>query len=408
MKSRRKFLKTTLKSSATTIWGMPVVFGENLPLWIDPIGLTLPDPSLPTGKDPQMLVLTDKPWNIETPAHLLDDAVTPKERMFVRNNGLVPDKLDASTWALTIDGESVTAPQTFTLKDLKSRFKHYTYKITLECAGNGRSEYTPPTPGNQWSVGAVSCAAWTGVRLRDVLHAVGIKDNAVYIGYYGKDLHLSGDPSKSPISRGVPIAKAMEDETLLAFQMNSEDIPLLHGFPLRLIVGGYPASVSGKWLYRISVRNKVHDGEKMLNGDYRMPKNNIAPGEKVPDSETSIIGSMPVKSIITYPKTGALLTKTREIEVRGHAWAGEDEVTSVYISIDFGATWQPCELKAAANRYAWQHWRHKLLFEQKGYYEVWVRATDNRGKSQPMVSPGWNPKGYLNNACHRIAVKVNT
>jgi len=153
------------------------------------------------------------------------------------------------------EGESVKQTKTYSLAELKSKFQHYSYQLVIECGGNGRKEFDPPTQGNQWDIGAVYCAKWTGVRLKDVLNEVGIKPNAVYIGYHAIDVHLSGDLNKEPISRGMPIAKAMQEETLLAFQMNDQDIPLVHGHPLRLVAGGYPASVSGKWLQKISVRD---------------------------------------------------------------------------------------------------------------------------------------------------------
>lgn len=353
-----------------------------------------------------MVVLNDKPWNIEAQAHLLDDAVTPNSSMFIRNNGKIPAKIDVNNWTLTIDGESVTNKKTYTLEELKSKFKHHTYQLTLECGGNGRSEFDPPAKGNQWTVGAVHCANWTGVRLKDVLNDAGIKSDAVYIGYHATDLHLSGDPGKEPISRGCPMSKAMQDETLLAFQMNGEDIPLAHGYPLRLVAGGWPASVSGKWINRISIRNKIHDGPKMTGTAYRVPCKTVAPGEKVKDEDMCIIESMPVKSLITYPKTGAIIKDKKTLTIRGHAWAGELEVSKMEVSIDFGATWKTCTIQRPANRLAWQHFSAEVAFPQEGYYEVWAKATDSKGVSQPMLVPGWNPKGYLNNACHRIAVKV--
>ena len=236
---------------------------------------------------------------------------------------------------------------------------------------------------------------------------VGIKNDAVYIGYHGADIHLSRAANKESISRGVPIAKAMQDETLIAFQMNGKDIPLAHGYPLRLVAGGWPASVSGKWLKGISVRNKVHDGEKMEGSSYKVPCNTVAPGDKVKYEDMCIIESMPVKSLITYPKTGAVITKSKSLTIRGHAWAGELQVKYVHYSIDFGATWQQCKLESPANRLAWQHFTATIHFPKQGYYEVWAKATDSQGVSQPMVLPGWNPKGYLNNACHRIAIKVS-
>lgn len=353
-----------------------------------------------------MVLLNDKPWNMEARAHLLNDAITPNKYMFIRNNGIVPESIDASNWTLTIDGESVKQEKTYTLSELKSKFKSHTYQLTLECGGNGRSEFDPPAKGNQWTIGAVSCANWTGVRLRDVLEDVGIKSDAVYIGYHGADLHLSRNPNLEPISRGVPMTKALQNETLLAFAMNGEDIPLVHGYPLRLVAGGWPASVSGKWINRISVRNKIHDGEKMGGSSYRVPCETVAPGEKVADENMCIIESMPVKSLITSPKSGAVIEIGANFRIAGHAWAGELAVSQMEFSIDFGSSWQPCSLKRPVNRLAWQRFEATVNFPKKGYYEVWARATDSEGKKQPMVLPGWNPKGYLNNACHRIAVKV--
>jgi len=404
---RRKFIgKTALAAMAGTI-GAEIVFGMKLPIGYTPLGLQDPNPFELFKKDKGMVLLNDKPWNMEAQAHLLDDKITPNKYIFIRNNGLTPEGIDAKKWTLTIDGESVSQKKTFTLADLKSKFKQYTYQLTIECGGNGRSEFNPPAKGNQWTVGAVYCAEWTGVRLRDVLEAAGIKEDAIYIGYHSADEHLSRDPKKEPISRGAPMAKALQDETLLAFKMNGEDIPLVHGYPLRLVAGGWPASVSGKWVQRISIRNKVHDGTKMTGDAYRVPCNPVAPGEKVDEKDMCIIESMPVKSLITYPRTGAMLTEVKKLKIRGHAWAGELEVAKMEYSIDFGATWKACAIEKPVNRLAWQHFSAQVDFPKKGYYEIWSRATDTQGKAQPMLIPGWNPKGYLNNACQRIAIKVS-
>lgn len=404
--SRRKFLSKSAMATLAAIVGSKVVFAENFPNDLEPIGLQDQDPDnkIP-GKSDQLKILNRKPWNAETPPHLLDDEVTPAHLMFVRNNGIPPIEVDVHKWTLTIDGESVEKPMTFSLKQLIDEFDHHSYNLTLECGGNGRSEFNPPAKGNQWGLGGVACTKWTGVRLKDVLNKVGIKDNAVYIGYYGADTHLSGDPDKVVISRGVPIKKALEDETLIAWAMNDQAIPAMNGFPLRLVCGGWPASTSGKWLTRISVRNKEHDGEKMGGQSYRIPKFPVPPGTKVPDDQMKIIESMPVKSIITYPKTGAVIPKGGTFEVRGHAWAGDLKVNKVEISIDFGVTWKNCDLKDPVNRLAWQRWSSQVKLPEFGYYEVWARATDEKGAVQPMVIPGWNPKGYLNNASHRIAVR---
>ena len=404
---RRNFIRKTALTSVGTIIGAEIVFAHVMPEGYVPLAFQDPDPFKMFGKNKEMVVLNDRPWNIEAQAHLLNEKITSNQNMFIRNNGKIPENIDVKNWTITFDGESVKAPKTYTLAELKSKFKQYTYQLTLECGGNGRSEFDPPAKGNQWTVGAVSCATWTGVRLRDVLEDVGIKENAVYIGYHAADVHLSGDLDKEPISRGAPMVKALQDETLLAFKMNGDDIPLAHGYPLRLVAGGWPASVSGKWITGISVRDKVHDGEKMTGSSYKVPCEPVAPGEKVKDEDMCIIESMPVKSLITYPKTGAQIKEGKSLKINGHAWAGELDVIKMEYSIDFGSSWTSCELESPANRLAWQHFSANISFPKKGYYEVWARATDSRNNSQPMVLPGWNPKGYLNNACHRIAVKVN-
>ncbi len=404
--NRRAFISKTALAGFGILIGTKLVHGHLMPEGYVPIVLQSNDPFVVDKKHKDLVVLNDRPWNIETPVHLLDDRVTPADKMFVRNNGNMPMEFDLDKWTLTIDGESVKGKKTYTLKELKSKFKKYSYQLLLECGGNGRAEFSPPTKGNQWTYGGVSCAVWEGARLKDILADVGIKSDAVYIGYYGNDTHLSGSSTKPVISRGVPIEVALNDETLVAWSMNGADIPYSNGFPLRLVVGGWPASVSGKWLNRISVRNKVHDGPKMEAPAYRIPCEPVEPGSNVPDDKMCIMGAQPVKSIITYPKTGAMLKPGQKLNLRGHAWAGDLEVAKVEVSIDYGATWQPTTLEKAANKNAWQHWSATVNLPKKGYYEAWVRATDSKGVSQPMISPAWNPKGYANNACHRIGLKV--
>lgn len=144
----------------------------------------------------------------------------------------------------------------------------------------------------------------------------------------------------------------------------------------------------------------------MLGKAYRTPCKPVAPGTKVADEDMCIIEAMPVKSLITYPQSGTAHTLSSPLEVRGHAWCGSTSVEKVFTSIDFGQTWQQAKLTRPKNRHAWQHFKTTVTFPQAGYYEVWAKAEDANGRAQPMVLPGWNPKGYLNNACHRIAVSV--
>lgn len=406
--SRRGFLRGSGLAAMSAVLGASIPFARYMPAGLIPAALAQDDTPFELPGKSGLIVLNDRPINAETPAHLLDDAVTPAERLFVRNNGVPPalEGLDPDSWTLELAGESCSNPKSLTVSELKSRFSHHTLQLQIECGGNGRSEFYPPARGNQWSTGAIGCPEWTGVRLSDVLDDCGIADDAYYVAYEGADGHLSGDPTKRPISRGVPLHKALEQESLIVWAMNGEPLPPLHGYPLRLLCGGWPASVSGKWLNKILIRNQVHDGEKMTGQSYRVPCKPVAPGTPVADEDMCIIESMPVKSLITYPKSGISLASGDKLEFRGHAWAGDAAVSDVQTSIDFGATWQKARLDKPVNRLAWQRWTASTTFPEDGYYEIWARATDDKGNSQPMVLPGWNPRGYLNNACHRIAVSV--
>ena len=407
--SRRGFLKNSGLAAMSVVVGAAIPFARYMPGGLIPAALAQSDQPFEIPGKSGLVVLNDRPINAETPAHLLDDAVTPASRLFVRNNGVPPATwdIDPVDWTIRIEGEACERPKAMTLREIQSRFKHRTLQLQIECGGNGRSEFYPPAKGNQWTNGAIGCPEWTGVRLADVLEDCGVGDNAVYVAYEAADSHLSGDPTKQPISRGVPLNKALENESMLVWAMNGEPLPELHGYPARLVCSGWPASVSGKWLTRLMIRDRVHDGAKMTGQSYRVPCRSVAPGSVVADADMCIIESMPVKSLITYPKSGLDIGFGEPLALRGHAWAGDSRVSKLFTSIDFGATWQKAKLKAPANRLAWQHWSTTVDFPEPGYYEVWARAVDAKQRSQPVVLPGWNPRGYLNNACHRIAVRVN-
>ena len=398
---RRGFLRGAGLAAMTAAIGAAIPFHRRMPSGFIPLALA-EEAGLIAGKD-GLTILNDRPVNAETPPHLLDDAITPTTRHFIRNNGVPPEAAGAAGWSLTIDG-LVDKPTTFSIAELKAKFDVVELALTLECGGNGRAFFEPPAKGNQWTLGAVACSKWTGVRLADVLAAVGVKESAIYTAHVGADTHLSGDPDKLPISRGVPIAKAMDPANLIAFAQNGQAIHPMNGAPLRLMVPGWPGSCSQKWLRRITLRDVVHDGPKMTGKSYRVPNRPVAPGKKVDKKDFVIIEAMPVKSLITNPQSG-MGSAARTIEVRGHAWAGDRAVNAVDLSIDFGATWTSADLNQPANPAAWQNWRQALTFPQAGYFEVWARATDDHGVMQPHAI-AWNPKGYLNNAMYRVSVTV--
>lgn len=412
--NRRGILKGGALAAMGAAVGGAIPFSGNMPSGLMPAALAQ---GATAGAAPKILkmdgkadlvILGDKPLVAETPEHLLNDDTTPNDKIFVRNNGMVPDAFagDPNSWALTIDGE-VNTPLKLTLGELKQKFKPVTYALQMECGGNGRAAFEPKASGNQWGNGAICNARWTGVRLKDVLQAAGLKPGAVYTGHYGADPHLSGDTSKPALSRGVPIAKAMDDHTIIAFAVNGGPIPNIHGHPLRIIAPGWPGSTSQKWLNRIWIRDKEHDGQGMTGTSYRVPIKPMVPGDKADPKNFRILESMPVRSIITNIANGTeLKAGTRLVGLRGHAWAGEHSVSDVQVSADYGQTWRKAKVAKPANKYAWQTWTAELTLPSEGYYELWVKATDSTGRSQGHAPGHWNPQGYNGNAMHRVAVLV--
>jgi DMSO/TMAO reductase YedYZ molybdopterin-dependent catalytic subunit len=277
---RRGFLGGAGLAAVSAAVGGAIPFASNMPGGLIPAALAQGAPAAPAvakgpqylkfpGKDDKLVLLGDRPLVAETPEHLLDDDTTPTSKFFVRNNGQIPDAAkEPDAWKMTVDGE-VNNKLELTLGELKAKFKPVTQRMVLECGGNGRSFFTPTARGNQWTNGGAGCAEWTGVRLSDVLKAAGVKSSAVFTGHYGSDKSLA-DGSKDALSRGVPIKKAMDGSNLIVFAMNGEPLPNIHGGPVRLVIAGWPGSVSAKWFTRLWVRDKYHDGPGMGATSYRV------------------------------------------------------------------------------------------------------------------------------------------
>ena len=359
------------------------------------------------GKSDKLVVIGERPLVAETPEHLLDDDTTPIDKFYVRNNGQIPEAAkEPDKWKIAIDGE-VNNKLELTLGEIKSKFKPQTRRMVLECGGNGRSFFSPPASGNQWTNGGAGCAEWTGVRLADVLKMAGVKPSGIYTAHYAADLHLSGDASEPTLSRGVRLPKAMDPDSMIVWAMNGQPLPNIHGGPVRLLYPGWAGSASQKWLTRIVIRDKEHDGPGMTGTSYRLTIKPMVPGTKADPKNFKILESMPVRSIITNPGNGAKLAAgTRELKLRGASWAGDLSVRRVDISTDYGMTWQSTKLEKAKNRYDWQRWTGTVKLPSDGYFEIWARATDSRGLMQPHVAPNWNPSGYGGNTMHRVAVLV--
>jgi sulfite oxidase len=423
--NRRGFLGGAGLAAMGAAVGGVIPFGQTMPAGLIPAALaqggsaTAPPAAAPAaapkgpqylqfpGKSDKLVVLGEKPLVAETPESLLDDDTTPTDKFFIRNNGLIPDQAkDADSWTITVFGE-VNNKLELTLGELKSKFSPVTRRMVLECGGNGRSFFTPQARGNQWTNGGVGCAEWTGVRVADVLKAAGLKPSAVFSGHYGSDPHLSGDATKPSLSRGVPLKKLMDENNLIVWAMNGQPLPNIHGFPVRLVVPGWPGSISSKWLTRIWIRDQEHDGPGMGATSYRVAIKPMVPGDKPDEKNFKDLESMPVRSIITNPANGAKLPAgTKEVPLRGAAWAGDHTVKQVDISIDFGASWTHAELGNPKNEYDWQRWTASVKLPSDGYYEIWTRGMDERGIMQPHVAGFWNPQGYGGNPMHRVAVLV--
>ena len=414
---RRGFLGAAGRAAMGAAVGGTIPFADSMPGGLIPAALAQSAPAPAEKKGPQhlnypgksdkLVLLGERPLVAETPEHLLDDDTTPIDKFFVRNNGQIPEAAkEPDKWKIVVDGE-VNKKAEFTLGELKSKFRPVKQRMVLECGGNGRSFFTPQARGNQWTNGGAGCAEWTGVRVADVLRGAGVKPSAVFSGHYGADPHLSGEKGKDAISRGVPIKKLMDPNNLIVWQMNGQPLPLINGGPVRLIVPGWPGSVSAKWLTRIWVRDKVHDGQGMGGTSYRVAIKPMVPGDKPDEKNFRDLESMPVRSIITSPANGAKLAAgAREVKLRGAAWAGDNTVRRVDVSIDFGATWRPATLARPKNPYDWQRWTATVRLPSEGYYEIWTRATDSRGIMQPHIAGSWNPQGYGGNPMHRIAIMV--
>jgi len=416
---RRGFLGGAGLAAMGAAVGGAIPFAANMPGGLIPAAVAQPAAAPPApakkgptylsfpGKSDKLVVIGERPLVAETPEHLLDDDTTPTDKFYIRNNGQIPEQAkEPDKWKITIDGE-VNNKLELTLGELKAKFKPVTRRMVLECGGNGRSFFSPPARGNQWTNGGAGCAEWTGVRVADVLKAAGVKSSAVFSGHYGADPHLSGDSKKDALSRGVPIKKLLDGNNLIVWAMNGQPLTNIHGSPVRLVIPGWPGSVSSKWFTRIWLRDREHDGQGMGQFSYRVAIKPMVPGDKADPKNFKDLESMPVRSLITSPANGTKLPAgTKEIKLRGAAWAGDLTVRQVDVSTDFGATWSRAKLEKPKNKYDWQRWTATVKLPSDGYYEVWTRGTDSKGAMQPHQAGFWNPQGYGGNAMHRIAVLV--
>ncbi len=347
-----------------------------------------------------MLVRSVRPEDLEMPLSGFSDYITPIEHFFVRTHVYAPT-VDLNSWRLKVNGE-VAAPLTLTMEDLK-KLPEVTQVSVVECAGNGRGFYDPPVPGMQWGSGAVGNARWRGVRLADVLKRAGIKDSAKEILFDGADVPVGTMPD---FQRSIPVKKALDGNTILAYQMNGETLPVKHGFPLRLVAAGWASDSWVKWVTSIRVLDKEFDGFWMKSS-YRHPEKPVAPGTAVPMDQMQPVTSLRIKSTIATPIDGAQALAGSPLTIRGVAWSGDTgPVTAVDVSVDGGRTWKPAALhQDQRTAFGWRQWEFNWTPSQAAYYTILARARDAAGNTQPLDQE-WNPSGYLWNVVPRVGVDV--
>lgn len=350
------------------------------------------------GKHAMLRALSVRPPDYETPVALLDRFLTPVDAFYVRCHMPVPASTADAAWSLTVEGE-VATPLALSVADLR-QFPSTTVTVTLECAGNGRAFFDPPVAGIQWQKGAVGTARWTGVRVADLLSKAGVRPTATHLWVAGADRPLGTQP---PFVRQVPIAKALHPDTIVAWAMNDQPIPAVHGAPLRLIVPGWEGAYAIKWLTRITAAPQAHDGFWVATG-YRYPTRRVAPGAAVDAADMAPLTGLAVKSLITAPLDGAVVPPG-PVTIAGFAWAGEVDIARVDVSIDHGATWAAARLVGAPVPYAWRRFEFTFQATRQETHTILSRATDAKGQVQPIVPP-WNPSGYLWNAPDQIRLEV--
>jgi sulfite oxidase len=354
------------------------------------------------GKRVDLVVHEEEPFNAETGlSALVAGPLTATDAFYVRGHGAVPE-IDPAAWRLRVHG-AVERELELSLATLREALQEREVTATLQCAGNRRAGLIAirDVPGEApWGPGATGTATWTGVALADVLALAGPLRGAAHVGFEGADLSPEAKPAQR-FGGSIPFEKACRPEVLLAWAMNGEPLPAVHGAPLRVVVPGYIGARSVKWLDRIEVRSSPWQGY-FQHVVYRLVPEDQTPGPGV----GMALGLIALNSDVLSPADGDTVP-AGPVEVRGYAFAGgERHVARVDVSLDGGASWSQAELLDDLGRWAWRHWRITLDLAP-GEQEILVRAWDSSAATQPDDEAAlWNPKGYVNNARPRVRVRA--
>jgi DMSO/TMAO reductase YedYZ molybdopterin-dependent catalytic subunit len=355
------------------------------------------------GKKP-LIKLAYRPPNYEAPLSYLRTAMTPNDEFFVRYHLADIPQIDADTWKLNLGGEGANGDLQIGLAELK-KLPAFEVAAVCQCSGNRRGLFQPHLAGVQWGHGAMGCARWKGTRLKDVLGLIGLKKEAVEVVFDGADGPIL---DKTPdFIKSLPVWKAIEETTLVAFEMNGEPLPHWNGFPARIVVPGWTATYWVKHITSIKAVTKPFDGFWMKTA-YRIPVGIFPLVARFISQETASTTpdtEVVVNSLITSPNDGASIRASRRTAVSGIAWDGGYGIRSVEVSADSGKTWYEAKLGEDLGKFAFRPWTYDFMPERRGKLALIARATNRIGQTQTR-EPIPNPAGYCNNAAQTVTLDV--
>lgn len=370
---------------------------------------TSPGPYATYPQKAPLILLTDRPVQLETPRYYFLSTFTPNDAFFVRwHLQTIPNAVDLKTWRLSVEG-NVERPASISFPELTSRFKPVTLAAVNQCSGNSRSRLQPRVAGGQWGNGAMGNASWTGVRLREILDAAGVKSGSAQVQFEGLDRGLGPKGyGSNRFMKSLDLANPVLDESIVAFAMNDEPLPMLNGFPVRLIVPGYFATYWLKSLSFIRVLT-APDDNFWMKGAYRIPdtpRGTTTPEEMKSGKVTTVpIARMPVRSFLISPDGSNKIPAGFPVRLRGIAFSGAGSIRKVEVSTGNDARWSEALLGQDAGDYSFRTWSLDWTPRGAGRYQIAVRATDAKGNVQPDDGV-WNPGGYLWNKIERQEIVV--
>lgn len=351
-----------------------------------------------------LILLTSRPPQLETPMRYLGSVITPNEAFYVRYHIPPPTSVDLNTWHLKIAG-NVREPLSFSMDDLRGKFNSRRVIAVNQCSGNSRGRFSPRVFGGQWGDGAMGNAAWTGVPLRDILDRAGLKDGSLQVTFNGLDEPTL--PTTPDFVKSLTVVHILnEPDILVAYEMNDKPLPMLNGFPARLVVPGWYATYWVKNLAEITVLDHEFMGFWMQKA-YRIPD---TPGANIPPEtqpfRTVPINRMDVRSLIITPNKGDHVKAKRPAVIKGIVFDGGSGISDVVVSTDAGKSWRRSRLGQDMGIYSFREWSFQWTPPSPGSYRLMARATNRIGQSQPL-KPLWNPAGFMRNVVEHVDVRAD-